>query len=87
MKQLQRTVQFRAQSGEKDVPVCPFPSPSAADPGFAKGWTIPNTQSASPNGAPIAGSRGRAPGGGSGALKPLKLKAFCRFSCKNGAKS
>ena len=32
---------------------------------------------------PPAGSRGRAPGGGSGGEAPLKLKAFFKFLCKN----
>ena len=36
---------------------------------------------------PPAGSKGRAPGGGSGGEAPLKLKAFCTFLHKKVAKS
>ena len=61
-----------------------------ADPGFAKGGGADHGEraerSASLNGGlgaePPAGSRGRAPGGGSGGEAPLKLKSFCTFLCK-----
>ena len=51
-----------------------------------------SARSASLNGGlgaePGAGSRGRAPGGGSGGGEaPLKLKAFCTFLHKKVAKS
>ena len=49
-----------------------------------------SARSASLNGGlgadPPAGSRGRAPGGGSGGETPLKLKAFCQFSFKKWPK-
>jgi len=57
---------------------------SVTDPGFAKGDHGERGYNGGPG--PPAGSSGRVPGGARG-RSPLKLKAFCPYSYKKGAKS
>jgi len=57
------------------------PLGAVADPGFAKGGrTMASARSASVHGGlgaePPAGSRGRAPGGGSGGQSPPEVESF-----------